>query len=160
MEFLIAEKTSKFSPSLCLEVSTNGLLLGTSPMRLSSLPSTLLWLSIIPTVLSSWSGYRIDKRHDHDNQWANTEVEGIDAGLLAQFKLMSEYAAAAYWPGNNNSTGDLISCSGDSCPTVPEGNCPQVEAANATTVVEFEHGPFDDTGRVPSPLVVAQTIGS
>lgn len=80
---------------------------------------------------------------------ANTIKKGISDDLLFQFHLFAEYAAAAYAPINNNSTGTFITCSGNSCPGIKEqgGNCPQVEVAKARTLMEFQNTPrFDDTG--------------
>lgn len=63
----------------------------------------------------------------------------ISEELLHQFNLMAQYSAAAYCPGNNNSTGTPITC--------PTGNCPLVEAAGAYSIEEFENNPqSDDTG--------------
>ena len=66
---------------------------------------------------------------------------GISDGLLENFKLYAGYAAAAYCPGNNDSPGTQVTC--------PCGNCPLVEASNATTISEFENTiKTDDTGYV------------
>ena len=74
---------------------------------------------------------------------------GISKDLLDDFRLMSQYCAASYWPGNNNSTDTPIQCPGAGCKYIPEGNCPLVEAANATTTVEFKDTPkFDNHGEV------------
>ncbi|KAL8917515.1 MAG: hypothetical protein Q9172_005818 [Xanthocarpia lactea] len=65
----------------------------------------------------------------------------ISDNLFHTFQLISQYAAAAYCPGNNNSTDTLLTC--------PSGNCPQVEAAAAITLSEFEDTPnFDNTGYI------------
>ena len=81
-----------------------------------------------------------------------TEQRGIDQGLLDEFRFFSQFAAASYWPGNNNSTGDLLKCSGDSCPKVPAGNCPDVEKREYMTVSEWEDvARFDDHGKRPHP---------
>ncbi|MCJ1392727.1 hypothetical protein MMC18_005598 [Xylographa bjoerkii] len=54
---------------------------------------------------------------------------------------MAGYAAAAYCPSNNDSPGTQV--------TYPASNCPLVEAANATTMMEFEDTKStDDTGFV------------
>ncbi|KAA6409823.1 MAG: hypothetical protein FRX48_06435 [Lasallia pustulata] len=64
---------------------------------------------------------------------------GISKELLAKFKLYSEYAAAAYCIDNNNSPETRVTC--------PCNNCKLVEAANATTISEFENTiKTDDTG--------------
>jgi hypothetical protein len=68
--------------------------------------------------------------------WASThaapfiqEKRGIQANQLNSFKLMQQYAAAAYCASNYNSPGDQIQCAA--------GNCPQVEAADSATVAEY-----------------------
>ena len=53
----------------------------------------------------------------------------IDADTLANLNLFEQFAAASYCPGNNNSTGDKLTC--------PSGNCPLVEADDVITVYEF-----------------------
>ena len=81
---------------------------------------------------------------------SNTATRDIDQMLLDDIRLMAEYAAAAYWPGNNNSTDTPVSCTGYNCTHVPEGNCPRVEAAGARTTIEFKDTPkFDDHGELP-----------
>ncbi|KAL8754080.1 MAG: hypothetical protein Q9184_005230 [Pyrenodesmia sp. 2 TL-2023] len=66
---------------------------------------------------------------------------GISNDLLNTFKLVSQYAAAAYCPINNDSNDTLLLCK--------SGNCPLVEAAGAVTLSEFEDTPhFDDTGYI------------
>lgn len=78
----------------------------------------------------------------------NTETSGIGQQQLDDIGLMAQYAAAAYWPGNNNSTGDFLSCSRSPCDRAPKGNCPDVEAARVTTIAEFKDTPdVDDHGR-------------
>ncbi|KAL9122820.1 MAG: hypothetical protein Q9187_000630 [Circinaria calcarea] len=86
-----------------------------------------------------------DKGHDSHRTFSskdspsNREYIGISEDLLQRFRLMAEYAAAAYCPGNNDSPGNQITC--------PAGNCPHVEAANATTMEEFRNTRItDDTG--------------
>lgn len=70
---------------------------------------------------------------------SNREQIGIPEDLLQRFQLMAEYSAAAYCPGNNDSPGNQITC--------PIGNCPHVEAVNATTMEEFQNTRIaDDTG--------------
>ncbi|KAF2273726.1 alpha/beta-hydrolase [Westerdykella ornata] len=54
---------------------------------------------------------------------------GIDTNLLSRINLMEQYAAAAYCPNNYNSPGNSVSCS--------SGNCPLVQSANTSTLVEF-----------------------
>ncbi|CAD6572071.1 MAG: hypothetical protein ASARMPRED_005038 [Alectoria sarmentosa] len=76
-----------------------------------------------------------------------TEQIGIDQGLLDNLHFFSQFAAASYWPGNTNSTGDLLKCSGDSCPKVPAGNCPDVEKEKYMTISEWkDFAGFDDHG--------------
>ena len=58
------------------------------------------------------------------------EQVGIDQGLLGDVRFFSQLAAASYWPGNNNSTSDLLKHCCDSYPKVPEGICPEVERGN------------------------------
>jgi len=66
---------------------------------------------------------------------------GISEALLRDLHLMSQYAAAAYCPGNLDSPGTQVTC--------PVGNCPLVEAANATTMLEFTNIRMsDDSGFV------------
>jgi hypothetical protein len=57
------------------------------------------------------------------------EKRGIQAEQLSTFKLMQQYAAAAYCASNYNSPGDQITCAAE--------NCPQVEAADSATVIEY-----------------------
>ena len=65
----------------------------------------------------------------------------ISNDLFATFKLISQYAAASYCPGNNDSPSTSLTC--------PSGNCPLVESAAATTLSEFEDTKkFDDTGYI------------
>lgn len=59
----------------------------------------------------------------------NSDIE-VPADLLEEFVFYGQYSAAAYCEGNNNSTGDKVTCS--------VGNCPLVEAADTTTLTEFE----------------------
>ncbi|KAL8684619.1 MAG: hypothetical protein Q9224_006231 [Gallowayella concinna] len=67
------------------------------------------------------------------------EIHEIDDALFDTFKFISQYAAAAYCEGNNDSPNTRLTC--------PKGNCPLVEAAGAVTLSEFEDTPkFDDTG--------------
>lgn len=55
----------------------------------------------------------------------------VAPGLLTQLEYVAQYAAAAYCPANNvpNSPAEVV-CNA--------GNCPLVEAAQATTLVEFQ----------------------
>lgn len=54
----------------------------------------------------------------------------ISANVLDQLDFFSQYSAAAYCLGNNNSPNTKITC--------PQGNCARVEAANTNTLTEFE----------------------
>lgn len=54
---------------------------------------------------------------------------GIPNDQLNSFKLMRQYAAAAYCASNYDSTVGQVQCAA--------GNCPQVEAADSATVLEF-----------------------
>ena len=115
--------------------------------------STTLWLTV-----TSRKCHGKDIHGSCDHYWnhlnrchptpGDQKTQGISQNLLDDFVLMSQYAAAAYWPGNNNSTGTPLSCSDSPCEYVPRGNCPLVEQANATTTEEFEDTPqFDDHGK-------------
>ncbi|KAF2274020.1 alpha/beta-hydrolase, partial [Westerdykella ornata] len=55
----------------------------------------------------------------------------ISGALLDQLQFFSQYSAAAYCLGNNNSPNTKITC--------PQGNCARVEAANTNTLTEFEN---------------------
>ncbi|KAF3040295.1 hypothetical protein E8E12_006502 [Didymella heteroderae] len=57
------------------------------------------------------------------------EKRAIDASLLQTFRLMSQYASAAYCSSNFNSPGTQIQCG--------SGNCPLVESADSATVLEY-----------------------
>ncbi|KAI9699279.1 MAG: hypothetical protein M1836_002889 [Candelina mexicana] len=72
---------------------------------------------------------------EHKDELSATER--VDPILLQQFKLMSQYAAATYCFGNNDSADTPIIC--------PQHNCPLVESANATSVYEFQNSRFTDT---------------
>ncbi|KAK5315595.1 hypothetical protein LTR70_006679 [Exophiala xenobiotica] len=68
------------------------------------------------------------------------EKRGISATQLSQFGLYEQYAAAAYCKDNNNQEGS-ISCA--------SGNCPEVQSAGATSILEFQNlGVADATGFV------------
>lgn len=95
--------------------------------------------------------------HPRDKGPKNSETNGITEALLQNFRLMAQYSAAAYCPGNNNGTGTLITC--------PVGNCPLVEAARAHGAFEFENTVWaDSTGFVAvddtNKLVVLAFRGS
>ncbi|KAL8750962.1 MAG: hypothetical protein Q9199_006736 [Rusavskia elegans] len=81
----------------------------------------------------------------------------ISDDLFATFQFISQYAAAAYCPGNNDSPDTPLTC--------PSGNCPLVESAAATTLSEFEDTKkFDDTGYIAidpaNKLIVLAIRGS
>ncbi|CAN9181149.1 unnamed protein product [Alternaria alternata] len=86
------------------------------------------------------------------------QERGIAAGLLGSFKLMEQYASAAYCSNNYDSTGDQIECS--------TGNCPLVQDADSTTVIEYsrQETSTDVTGFVAvdhtNKLVVVAFRGS
>lgn len=93
--------------------------------------------------------FHVNTCHDPKNA---AEQKGIDQGLLDNLRFFSQFAAAAYWPGNTNSTGDLLKCSGDSCPKVPAGNCPDVEKGEYMTITEWKDvAKFDDHGKDSEP---------
>jgi hypothetical protein len=54
----------------------------------------------------------------------------VDAALFAKLKYFVQYAAAAYCTNNDDSSGTPITCA--------TGNCPDVQAANAVSVLEFD----------------------
>lgn len=54
----------------------------------------------------------------------------LDSALFARLKYYSQYSAAAYCNNNGESTGTPITCD--------TGNCPDVQAAAATSVLEFD----------------------
>ncbi|MCJ1257695.1 hypothetical protein MMC24_005521 [Lignoscripta atroalba] len=81
----------------------------------------------------------------------NTESIGISDELLHRFELIADYATAAYCPGNNDSPGTQLTC--------PVHNCPLVEAANATTITEFQNSKLtDNTGFLAVDLVNKMVI--
>ncbi|KAI9831661.1 MAG: hypothetical protein M1819_004727 [Sarea resinae] len=85
------------------------------------------------------------------------ESRDVSPSLLATFNLFEQYAAASYCTENNNSTGSKLTCS--------VGNCPEVEAANTYTVIEFQNSLVTDvTGYVAvdstNELIVVAFRGS
>ncbi|RAR00724.1 lipase precursor [Stemphylium lycopersici] len=86
------------------------------------------------------------------------QERGISSHLYKDFKLMSQYASAAYCSNNYNSPGDQIECS--------TGNCPLVQDADSKTVLEYnrEETSTDVTGYVAidhtNRLVVVAFRGS
>ncbi|KAF2465622.1 alpha/beta-hydrolase [Lindgomyces ingoldianus] len=67
----------------------------------------------------------------------DVEKRAISADLLNQLVFFSQYSAAAYCASNNNSPNTKITCA--------QGNCPQVESANTSTLTEFENSLKTDT---------------
>ncbi|KAF2685303.1 alpha/beta-hydrolase [Lentithecium fluviatile CBS 122367] len=55
----------------------------------------------------------------------------VSDAIFDQLQFFSQYSAAAYCLGNNNSPGTKITC--------PQGNCARVEAADTNTLSEFEN---------------------
>ena len=69
----------------------------------------------------------------------NKIYKGVSQGILNDLRLYAQYSTAAYCPGNNDSPGNRITC--------PNGDCPEVEAVNAKTMIEFQNTRLaDDTG--------------
>ena len=91
-----------------------------------------------------------DPKHEAKNGLLKSTLEkpssppssGVDSTLLAKLELMAQYSAAAYCPANEHSisgTATLLLCAAK--------NCPEVEAAKATTVLRFQNtAKTDDTG--------------
>ncbi|KAF2709530.1 alpha/beta-hydrolase [Pleomassaria siparia CBS 279.74] len=75
--------------------------------------------------------------------------KSIDANLLATLNLMEQYAAASYCANNHDSAGDKLSC--------VSGNCPLVQAATTTTVVEFEFAKNDPKSEASGYVAVDDT---
>ncbi|KAL8801648.1 MAG: hypothetical protein Q9200_006875 [Gallowayella weberi] len=116
------------------------------PRLLYSLICSLLTFAVIAPLLVSAVPVEASSPGDptslfdapRDN---DKSIHVIDNALFDTFKFISQYAAAAYCPGNNNSPNTTLTC--------PRGNCPLVEAAGAVTLSEFEDTPkFDDTGYI------------
>ncbi|KAF1842365.1 alpha/beta-hydrolase [Cucurbitaria berberidis CBS 394.84] len=86
------------------------------------------------------------------------QKRGIGADLLARFKLMEQYASAAYCANNYNSPGDQVECA--------SGNCPLVQDADSATVAEYsrEETATDVTGFVAvdhtNKLIIVSFRGS
>ncbi|KAH7135425.1 Alpha/Beta hydrolase protein [Dendryphion nanum] len=85
------------------------------------------------------------------------EKRAVSASVLDQLQFFSQYSAAAYCLGNNNSPNTKITC--------PQGNCARVEAANTNTLTEFENSlNTDATGFVATDttnrLIVISFRGS
>jgi hypothetical protein len=59
-----------------------------------------------------------------------SEKRGVQGDQLNTFKLMGQYAAAAYCASNYDSAGDQVQCA--------SGNCPLVEAADSATTIEYD----------------------
>ncbi|KAJ9621281.1 hypothetical protein H2203_007333 [Taxawa tesnikishii (nom. ined.)] len=71
---------------------------------------------------------------------APLETRAIAQTLLSQLSFYEQYAASAYCEANNQpGSSTEVECD--------TGNCPLVQAANATSVLEFQNeGPADATG--------------
>ncbi|KAH7402534.1 Alpha/Beta hydrolase protein [Pyrenochaeta sp. MPI-SDFR-AT-0127] len=86
------------------------------------------------------------------------QERGIGADLLSRFKLMQQYASAAYCANNYNSPGNQVECA--------SGNCPLVQEADSTTLIEYsrEETSTDVTGFVAvdhtNKLIVVSFRGS
>ncbi|KAF1930166.1 alpha/beta-hydrolase [Didymella exigua CBS 183.55] len=85
------------------------------------------------------------------------EKRAVSANILDQLQFFSQYSAAAYCLGNNNSPNTKVTC--------PQGNCARVEAANTNTLTEFENSLKSDvTGFVATDttnkLIVLSFRGS
>ncbi|KAJ9419482.1 hypothetical protein FOXG_07142 [Fusarium oxysporum f. sp. lycopersici 4287] len=81
------------------------------------------------------------------------ERRDVNPDMLSMFHLMKQYADAAYCQENNNSPGDKVSCHFN--------NCPLVQAANTTTLAEFENSLLTDvTGFVAVDYTNLLTIVS
>lgn len=85
------------------------------------------------------------------------ERRDISQDLFDTFTLMEQYAAAAYCPDNNDTPDTKLTCATE--------NCPLVEAANTSTVSEFENSLVTDvTGFVATDstnnLIVVSFRGS
>ncbi|KFY59879.1 hypothetical protein V497_04033 [Pseudogymnoascus sp. VKM F-4516 (FW-969)] len=64
------------------------------------------------------------------------KLAAIDPTLFENIKYYAQYAAATYCSNNANSSGTPITCEAD--------NCPDVEAANAVSVLEFDNSIITD----------------
>ncbi|KAF2092227.1 alpha/beta-hydrolase [Saccharata proteae CBS 121410] len=85
------------------------------------------------------------------------QPRAISEDLLDTFNLFEQYSAAAYCPSNSNGTNTKLLCS--------VGNCPRVEKANTTILLQFENSLLTDvTGYVAvdytNELVVVAFRGS
>jgi len=63
------------------------------------------------------------------------ETRSVTASVLSDLNLWGQYAGAAYCVANTNSPGDKVA-------TGP--NCPLLEAATTTTIIEFENSLITD----------------
>ncbi|KAI8937728.1 hypothetical protein NX059_005428 [Plenodomus lindquistii] len=57
------------------------------------------------------------------------QERGVGADLLGKFKLMGQYASAAYCASNYGSSDDQITCA--------SGNCPLVQDADSSSLAEY-----------------------
>ncbi|KAF2706170.1 alpha/beta-hydrolase [Pleomassaria siparia CBS 279.74] len=62
---------------------------------------------------------------------AQVQKREVSDDIFKNLEFFSQYSAAAYCQGNNNSTGTKITCS--------EKNCNLVEAADTNTITEFQN---------------------
>ncbi|KFY05845.1 hypothetical protein V491_08993, partial [Pseudogymnoascus sp. VKM F-3775] len=74
----------------------------------------------------------------------------LDAALFAKLKYYVQYSAAAYCSNNDDSSGTPITCS--------TGNCPDVQAANAVSVLEFDSSVVTDMQGFLSVSTINQEI--
>ncbi|KAE8356693.1 Alpha/Beta hydrolase protein [Aspergillus coremiiformis] len=78
---------------------------------------------------------------------AQIKPREVSSEFLNQITLYAQYAAATYVTENTNSPNSKITC--------PAGNCPLVEAADTTTLTEFEY--IEEFGDVAGFLAVDRT---
>lgn len=62
------------------------------------------------------------------------EKRGISSSQLSLFNLFEQYSAAAYCKDNNDDNSGNIVCT--------SGNCPLVQQAGATSILEFQEYAF------------------
>ncbi|KAI9819807.1 MAG: hypothetical protein M1832_003882 [Thelocarpon impressellum] len=65
------------------------------------------------------------------------EPRAIPNDVFDKLVLYSQFSAAAYCVNNNDSPNNELTC--------PKGNCPLVEAADASSTLEFQNSRFTDT---------------
>jgi hypothetical protein len=106
-------------------------------------------------------------RRNHKSRYANSFIfsttyatntaPAVSTNILDQLQFFSQYSAASYCLGNNNSPNTKITC--------PQGNCGRIEAADTNTLTEFENSLASDvTGFVATDstnkLIVLSFRGS